>query len=97
MTSREEAQEQLAGFRSWSGGATARFAAAQAAIIRSLVGQVAELVGDGLAGREGAEPGEPGQAGAAGPPGGALGCPPAPVLRRLPAWTAPPCSPTITS
>ncbi len=36
----------MAGFRSWSGGATARFAAAQAAIIRSLVGQVAELVGD---------------------------------------------------
>lgn len=48
MTSQEEAQEQLAGFRSWSGGATARFAAAQAAIIRSLVGQVAELVGEDL-------------------------------------------------
>jgi Domain of unknown function (DUF2017) len=56
----EEAQEQLAGFRSWSGGATARFAAAQAAIIRSLVGQVAELVGDG-----------PGQAEAAGAAGAA--------------------------
>jgi Domain of unknown function (DUF2017) len=46
VTSQEEAQEELAGFRSWSGGATARFAAAQAAIIRSLVGQVAELVSD---------------------------------------------------
>jgi hypothetical protein len=35
----------VAGFRASSGGATARFAAAQAAIIRSLVSQVAELVG----------------------------------------------------
>jgi Domain of unknown function (DUF2017) len=35
----------LAGFRASGGGATARFAAAQAAIIRSLVSQVAELVG----------------------------------------------------
>jgi hypothetical protein len=35
----------MAGFRSSGGGATARFAAAQAAIIRSLVSQVAELVG----------------------------------------------------
>jgi hypothetical protein len=54
----EEAQEQLAGFRSWSGGATARFAAAQAAIIRSLVGQVAELVGDGQGQAEAAEAAE---------------------------------------
>jgi hypothetical protein len=44
----EGAQEDLAGFRSWSGGATARFASAQAGIIRSLVGQVAELVGGDL-------------------------------------------------
>jgi hypothetical protein len=35
----------VAGFRASAGGATARFAAAQAAIIRSLVSQVAELVG----------------------------------------------------
>jgi hypothetical protein len=38
-------ENDLAGFRATSGGATARFAAAQAAIIRSLVSQVAELVG----------------------------------------------------
>jgi hypothetical protein len=42
----DEAGEQLAGFRSTSRGATARFAAAQAAIIRSLVAQIAELVGE---------------------------------------------------
>jgi hypothetical protein len=41
-----EAEEELAGFRSTSKGATARFAAAQAAIIRSLVAQIAELVGE---------------------------------------------------
>jgi hypothetical protein len=35
----------VAGFRAAQGGATARFAAAQAAIIRDLVSQVAELVG----------------------------------------------------
>ena len=45
----DEAEEQLAGFRSTSSGATARFAAPQAAIIRSLVSQIAELV----AGEEG--------------------------------------------
>jgi hypothetical protein len=38
-------EELMAGFRRWGGGATARFAAAQAAIVRDLVGQVAELVG----------------------------------------------------
>jgi Domain of unknown function (DUF2017) len=38
-------ENDLAGFRASGGGATARFAAAQAAIIRSLVSQVAELVG----------------------------------------------------
>ena len=38
-------EELMAGFRRWGGGATARFGAAQAAIVRDLVGQVAELVG----------------------------------------------------
>ena len=38
-------EELMAGFRRSGGGATARFAAAQAVIIRDLVGQVAELVG----------------------------------------------------
>jgi len=36
----------MAGFRATSGGATARFAAAQATIIRDLVGQIAELIND---------------------------------------------------
>jgi Domain of unknown function (DUF2017) len=40
-------EELMAGFRRWGGGATARFGAAQAAIVRDLVGQVAELVGGG--------------------------------------------------
>ena len=39
-------EELMAGFRATSGGATARFAAAQATIIRDLVGQIAELIGD---------------------------------------------------
>lgn len=38
-------EDLMAGFRHTSGGATARFAAGQAAIIRDLVGQVVELVG----------------------------------------------------
>jgi len=38
-------ESDLAGFRAAAGGATARFAAGEAAIIRSLVSQVAELVG----------------------------------------------------
>jgi hypothetical protein len=38
-------EELMAGFRRWGGGATARFGAAQAAIVRDLVGQVAELIG----------------------------------------------------
>jgi Domain of unknown function (DUF2017) len=38
----------VAGFRAASGGPTARFAAAQATIIRDLVGQVAELVGSDM-------------------------------------------------
>ena len=37
-------EDLMAGFRGTSGGATARFAAAQAAIIRDLVGQVIELI-----------------------------------------------------
>jgi hypothetical protein len=40
-----ELEELMAGFRATSGGATAKFAAAQAAIIRDLVGQVVELIG----------------------------------------------------
>ena len=39
-------EDLMAGFRHTSGGASARFAAGQAAIIRDLVGQVVELVGD---------------------------------------------------
>lgn len=38
-------EDLMAGFRRSSGGATARFGAAQAAIIRDLVGQVVELIG----------------------------------------------------
>lgn len=38
-------EDLMAGFRHTSGGATARFAAGQAAIIRDLVGQLVELVG----------------------------------------------------
>jgi hypothetical protein len=41
-------EDLMAGFRGTSGGATARFAAAQAAIIRDLVGQVVELIGADL-------------------------------------------------
>ncbi len=40
--------EAVAAFRAASGGVTARFAAAQATIIRDLVGQVAELVSDDM-------------------------------------------------
>jgi hypothetical protein len=40
-------EELMAGFRATSGGATARFGAAQATIIRDLVGQIAELISDG--------------------------------------------------
>ena len=39
-------EELMAGFRATSGGATARFAAVQATIIRDLVGQMVELIGD---------------------------------------------------
>jgi hypothetical protein len=40
-----EPEDLVARFRASRGGATARFAATQAAILRSLVGQVAELLG----------------------------------------------------
>ena len=40
--------EAVAGFRATPGGATGRFAAAQATIIRDLVGQIAELVADDM-------------------------------------------------
>ena len=61
-------EDLMAGFRGTSGGATARFAAAQAAIIRDLVGQVVELIGadaedDGAIGPDERTPGEPGQRG----------------------------------
>jgi Domain of unknown function (DUF2017) len=60
-------EEFVAGFRAASGGATARFAKAQAAILRDLVGQVAELIGgdaaEGGAGAAGADSGEPGREG----------------------------------
>lgn len=49
-------ESDLAGFRAASGGVTARFAAGQASIIRSLVSQVAELVGGEAAG--GDQPGQ---------------------------------------
>jgi hypothetical protein len=60
-------EDLMAGFRGTSGGATARFAAAQAAIIRDLVGQVAELIGadaedDSAIGPDERTPGEPGPA-----------------------------------
>ena len=42
----------MAGFRATSGGVTARFAAAQARIVRDLVSQVAELVGGDQPSRE---------------------------------------------
>jgi len=46
-------EDLMAGFRRTSGGATARFGAAQASIIRDLVGQVLELIGgDALDGDE---------------------------------------------
>ena len=58
-------ESELAGFRASGGGATARFAAAQAAIIRSLVSQVAELVGgeDVPAGTDPSAGARPGAAG----------------------------------
>lgn len=59
--SQEEAGDLMAGFRASSGGVTARFASAQAGIIRNLVTQVAELIGgDSLTGPDaGAAAGAP--------------------------------------
>lgn len=42
----EAAEEIMAGFRRTGGGVSARFTAAQAGIVRMLVGQVADLIGD---------------------------------------------------
>jgi hypothetical protein len=67
-------EDLMAGFRGTSGGATARFAAGQAAIIRDLMGQVIELIGadaddDGPgpygteAGAEESRPGQPSRPG----------------------------------
>lgn len=60
-------EELMAGFRATSGGATARFGAAQATIIRDLVGQIAELISEDVPG--GGTAGEPGwpDTGPAGP------------------------------
>jgi Domain of unknown function (DUF2017) len=63
-------ENDLAGFRRSAGGATARFAAAQAAIIRSLVSQVAELVGGDS---ELPEPAAPGSTSDPAGPGGTGG------------------------
>ena len=55
-------EELMAGFRATSGGATARFGAAQATIIRDLVGQIADLISEDRPGGAAAGPGagEPG-------------------------------------
>jgi hypothetical protein len=68
-------EDLMAGFRGTSGGATARFAAAQAAIIRDLVGQIMELIGadgedDSAIGLDLHAPGEPGQPGGGWPADG---------------------------
>ncbi|MGH3274955.1 MAG: DUF2017 family protein, partial [Streptosporangiaceae bacterium] len=42
-----DSETDVAGFRASAGGVTARFAGAQAAILRSLVSQLAELIGEG--------------------------------------------------
>jgi hypothetical protein len=52
-------EELMAGFRGTSGGATARFGAAQATIVRDLVGQIAELISEDRPGA-GAAADEPG-------------------------------------
>jgi hypothetical protein len=70
-----DVESHVAGFRRSAGGATARFAAAQAAIIRSLVSQVSELVGGedmleaatGTAGPAAAVTSDPAAAGTADP------------------------------
>ncbi|HEV2243379.1 MAG TPA: DUF2017 domain-containing protein [Streptosporangiaceae bacterium] len=62
-------EELMAGFRATSGGATARFGAAQATILRELVGQIAELISEDWPGAAGPGAGEPGwpDSGPAGP------------------------------
>src|SRR5258708_12902719 len=64
----------MAGFRATSGGATARFGAAQATIIRDLVGQIAELISDGGQGGS-ASAGRPADPAGAGTGGGDQGWP----------------------
>jgi hypothetical protein len=64
-------EELMGGFRRARDGATARFGAAQAAIIRDLIGQVIELLGESSDPGGEAEGGTgPGAAGGAGRPGG---------------------------
>jgi len=53
-------EELMAGFRATSGGATARFGAAQATILRDLVGQIAELISEDWPGAAGPGAGERG-------------------------------------
>jgi Domain of unknown function (DUF2017) len=62
-----DVESHVAGFRRSAGGATARFAAAQAAIIRSLVSQVSELVGGEGVLQAPAETADPAPAGTADP------------------------------
>jgi hypothetical protein len=62
-----DVESHVAGFRRSAGGATARFAAAQAAIIRSLVSQVSELVGGEGVLQAPAETADPAAAGTADP------------------------------
>jgi hypothetical protein len=79
----DEAEALVAGFRATSGGVTARFAAAQARIVRDLVGQVAELVsGDQLA-SGGRPPGEPADLAAELGLSDSTALPDDPVLARL--------------
>jgi Domain of unknown function (DUF2017) len=62
-------EELMAGFRATSGGATARFGAPQATILRDLVGQIAELISEDWPGAGEPRAGEPGwpDSGPAGP------------------------------
>jgi hypothetical protein len=91
------AEEIMAGFRRTARGVSARFSAAQAGIVRALVGQIAELVAEhgdsGAQGVTGADPADAEQP-APGPPGpddlaamlgpeGPVSPPDDPVLARL--------------
>jgi uncharacterized protein DUF2017 len=58
----ESAEETMAGFRRTPRGVSGKFTSAQAAIVRSLVGQVADLVGGPGAAEEQAGEGEPAEA-----------------------------------